>query len=89
LTLNPRHTDAHYWLGVMLYKEGHFDQTITHLTVVVTNDPTRAWAFYYRGLAYRKLGQAAEAKTDLQQVTALAPGTPLADLAQRMLKKLP
>jgi tetratricopeptide (TPR) repeat protein len=86
IKLNPLYTNAYYYLGHSQYRERAFEPAVLSFSRALELDPQRVWAFYYRGLAYRELGQYDLARADLQQILQLAPGTSVARLAERRLR---
>lgn len=58
---------AHCYLQV-----GEYDHAIKYASQALVNEPENWKALYRRGLAYTKMGKAAEAKEDLKQALELA-----------------
>jgi tetratricopeptide (TPR) repeat protein len=55
---------AHYIEGVHAYSRGQDLDAIDHLTNAIAVDPTEALFWYYRALAYKRMGQDVRAKHD-------------------------
>ena len=53
-----------------------YEKTIVDCTKVIELDPTDAEAYFYRGMAYRELGEDKKAIADYNQVNQLNPTAP-------------
>jgi tetratricopeptide (TPR) repeat protein len=71
---NPYLADAYNERGNLLRMNGKFDLAIQDYDAAVTLDSAHYAAYYNRALAYEKVGQYAEAESDLTQTVGLNPG---------------
>ncbi len=79
---------AYINIGILFMNKKNPADAVTYLTKAITMDPKRAETYYYRGLAELQLKKNKEAKTDLQQVLALAPDSSEANDAKQLLASL-
>jgi len=76
-------------VGILFLNKKNPADAAVYFTKAIDLDPKRAEGFYYRGLAEVQLKKNAEARTDFQQVLALAPDSPEAHDSKQMLDSLP
>ena len=75
MSLDP---EAEYTRGLVAYNSGDYSRAISIFDEVLEQQPGRAPALYYRGLAKAKLNRYADAITDLKQAADRDPGLPVA-----------
>lgn len=79
---------AHYWAGECAYRLGRYEDAIesfSHVVQVSEQVPKRASATFKMGLAYRKLGQADQARILFERLLAEYPDSPEVELARKYL----
>lgn len=78
LQLDPKLPAAYEGIGETCYKTGQYARAIEYLTRAVSGDTKVADAYYYRGAAYKAMGNKSEADKDFQRASALGfkPGQP-------------
>jgi tetratricopeptide (TPR) repeat protein len=79
---------AYINVGILFLNKKNPTDAATYFTKAIALDPKRADNYYYRGLAEVQLKKYKEAKTDLEQVLALAPDSPEAHDAKQLLASL-
>jgi Flp pilus assembly protein TadD len=75
-------------IGILFLNKKNPADASTYFTKAITLDPKRAESYYYRGLAEVQVKKTAEARSDFQQVIALAPDSTEAHDAKQMLDAL-
>jgi tetratricopeptide (TPR) repeat protein len=81
--------NAYINVGILFLNKNNPADAATYFTKAVEMNPKGGDGFYYRGLAYAQLKKNAEARSDFEQVVALAPDSPEAKDAKAMLAALP
>ncbi len=71
--LDQQYTDAHINTGIIYLDKKAFKKAYDIFNIAVETDPIHPPAYYHRGLAASLLGNAEQAKADLQQALDLAP----------------
>jgi hypothetical protein len=61
----------HYEAGSHFYNDSYYEVAIGEFNKAIKDDPDYAAAYYKRGLAYRKLGNEAQAQADLNKAKQL------------------
>ena len=77
LELNPKHANAavaHYYLGLIRYKQGRDEDALKHFVSAGELDPKMEQAFYRQGKTLEKLNRVNEAITALNRAVELKPG---------------
>ncbi len=84
-------TDPNVYLnvGILFLNKNNPTDAATYFSKAVELNPKAGEAYYYRGLAYTQLKKTELARTDFEQVVALAPDSPEAKDAKTMLAALP
>jgi len=79
--------------GVHAYIEGDYETAIAELGMVIREEPDRAYAYYYRGMAFKRMGALKLAVPEFSMAIELSPGIPNAqsELAQtyKMMGNIP
>jgi tetratricopeptide (TPR) repeat protein len=75
-------------IGILFLNKKNPADAAAYFAKAVALDPKRAESYYYRGLAELQLRRNKEAKTDLEQVVALAPDSSEAKDAKQLLANL-
>ena len=78
--------DTLYALGVVRTVQQRWGDAVDVLTKAVEKSSGMALAYYYRGLAYEKLGKKDLMLLDFDRLVKLAPASPEADRARAVLK---
>jgi tetratricopeptide (TPR) repeat protein len=84
--LYPSDAGIRYDLGMAHFSAADFHNAIDRFTEAIRNQPDLAEAYFYRGHAYRFLGQTSEAKADFeesQRISAAQGDHKAADRARR------
>jgi len=78
LQLDPKLPAAYEGIGETCYKTGQYARAIEYLTRALSADSKIPDAYYYRGAAYKAMGNKTEADKDFQSASALGfkPGQP-------------
>lgn len=79
---------AYINIGILFLNKKNPADAATYFSKAITLDPKRADSYYYRGLAEIQSKKFKEAKTDLEQVVALAPDSGEAKDAKQLLASL-
>jgi tetratricopeptide (TPR) repeat protein len=85
---NPRFSNAHRGLGLVLLNMGVPDAAVASLEKAVEYDPGYVPALYDLGRAYAALYEPEKALAAFKKVVVLEPTSPLADRARAEIKKL-
>jgi Tfp pilus assembly protein PilF len=64
---NPSLTTAHYWLGYLYSRQGHYEQASIELKTCLAAQPRNGQAYAELGLVYFKMGHIREARALWQQ----------------------
>jgi tetratricopeptide (TPR) repeat protein len=80
---------AYINVGILFLNKNNPTDAVTYFSKAIDMNAKAGDAFYYRGLAYTHLKKTAEARSDFEQVLALAPDSPEAKDAKAMLAALP
>jgi tetratricopeptide (TPR) repeat protein len=83
--LDGARAETLYQMGATRAFQQQWSEAVTLLTETVAKDTGRAMAYYYRGLAYDKLGRKDLMVLDLDRFVKLAPGAPEAERARAVL----
>jgi tetratricopeptide (TPR) repeat protein len=83
-----RDPDVCYNIGVNFVNAGLAEDGVAWFTKAIALDPRYVDGYYQRALAHLKLGRAAESRADFEQVLALSPEGPQADLARAALERI-
>jgi len=75
-------------IGILLLNRNDFAQAQAAFSKAIELDPSRAEAYYYRGISYWKAKRSAEAKADLKKYLDLAPEGNEAKEAREILQTL-
>jgi tetratricopeptide (TPR) repeat protein len=87
ISLDPKNLNAYENRASLSLAAGHFGQAIADMTVVIHEQPANGLAFYYRGLAYERSGNSADALNDYRSSMRLLPAfAPTAAALGRLLK---
>jgi type IV pilus assembly protein PilF len=89
LKLNPDFINALAGLGTMYIDQGRYNEAVVKLGRAVRKDPKLGKLHFELGRAYRGQGDTVKARAEFAKAAELAPDTPLADEAQKELKKTP
>jgi regulator of sirC expression with transglutaminase-like and TPR domain len=81
--------NAYINVGILFLNKNNPTDAATYFAKAIEMNPKGGDGFYYRGLAYAQLKKNAEARSDFEQVLALAPDSPEAKDAKAMLAALP
>ncbi len=73
LELNPKSTDAHYFLGLAMFGRKRYDEAIQYLSQAVQIDPANSEIRTHLGVAFISKGMLNDAITHLQKALQLAP----------------
>jgi Flp pilus assembly protein TadD len=76
-------------VGILFLNKKAPADAVTYFTKAISMDPKSGDGYYYRGLANAQLKKTKEARSDFEQVLALAPDSPEAKDAKAMLAALP
>lgn len=80
--------DIAYNFGINLLNANATREALPWFTRSLALDPKSPDAYYRRALALLQLGESAACRADFEQVVALAPGTPQAELARKALEQV-
>jgi tetratricopeptide (TPR) repeat protein len=89
LKLNPDFVNALAGLATTYTAQGRYDEAVQKLERAVRKEPKLPQLHFELGRAYRGLGDPGKARHEFSRAAELAPDSPLAEEAQRELKKLP
>jgi type IV pilus assembly protein PilF len=89
LKINPDFINALAGLGTMYIDQGRYNEAVVKLGRAVRKDPKLGKLHFELGRAYRGQGDTVKARAEFAKAAELAPDTPLADEAQKELKKTP
>ncbi len=81
--------NAYINVGILFLNKNNPTDAVTYFAKAIEMNPKGGDGFYYRGLAYAQLKKNAEARSDFEQVVALAPDSPEAKDSKAMLAALP
>ncbi len=84
-TLRPQDPLVHFDLGVTRFYQQNWQQASDLLSAALEKNPEIALAYYYRGLAYAKLGRKDLLHGDLDHFVKMAPNAPEAANARQIL----
>ena len=73
ITLNPQARNAHRQLGLVLYKQGRYDEALDAYRVAAEQRPNYAKIHVNLGMVLNELGRYEEAETHLRRAIALNP----------------
>lgn len=85
---NPTHEVAVAAIGESLVGLKRYDEAISRLSDALAKNGGLAYAYFWRGQAYDKKGQASRMVADYQQFLKLAPKAPEASTVQALLAGL-
>jgi tetratricopeptide (TPR) repeat protein len=88
LKLNPEFANALGGLGMTYTAMGRYADAVQKLDRAVRKNPKLPQLHYELGRAYRGLGDRQKAREEFQLTVELAPDSPMAEEAQRLLKQL-
>jgi tetratricopeptide (TPR) repeat protein len=88
LGANPTHEVAVAALGESLVGQKKYDEAITRLSDALAKKSDLAYAYFWRGQAYDKKGQAARMVADYEQFLKLAPKSPEAATVRGLLSAI-
>ena len=77
-----------YNLGWTLYELGRNEEAIAAFSRGIPNQPDYLFVYWRRGLAFERMGNSEEAKTDFRMVDALLKKTPLNAGSQKYLPEI-
>jgi tetratricopeptide (TPR) repeat protein len=87
ISLDPKNLNAYENRASLSLAASHFEQAIADMAVVIHAQPANGMAFYYRGLAYERSGNTADALNDYRSAMRLLPAfAPAAAAVGRLLK---
>jgi tetratricopeptide (TPR) repeat protein len=89
LKMNPDFVNALAGLATTYMAMGRYDDAIVKLDRAVRKEPKLPHLHYELGKAYEGTGNLRRAREEYQRAAELAPDSPLADDAQKALRKLP
>ena len=64
---------SHFWLGVVLARQGKHHEAIAEFTRVIRLKPTYTFAYQHRAVAYRAIGDKDSADRDDRKAHELGP----------------
>ena len=73
IALNPQAKNAHFNLGIILYKQGRYEEVLNTTRVAIERDPDVSEAHVHLGAALHALGRFEEAEPYLRRAIALNP----------------
>ena len=73
IALNPQAQNAHFNLGIILYKQGRYEEVLNTTRVAIEQDPEVSEAHVHLGAALHALGRFEEAELYLRRAIALNP----------------
>jgi tetratricopeptide (TPR) repeat protein len=80
--------DVFFNMGVNLLNARQTEDAIALFTKAIARDQGYVDGYYQRAIAYLQLGKTAECRADMKRVVELAPGTPQAANAQKLLEQV-
>jgi tetratricopeptide (TPR) repeat protein len=66
IRLHPAFPEARYGMGLLLQREGHWEESIPELQAAIRHKADYAQAHYHLGLAYSRTGRKEQAKSEME-----------------------
>lgn len=80
--------DVFFNMGVNFLNANAPDDAIRYFGLAIARDAAYADGYYRRGLAFLQTGRKDECRADFEKVVALAPDTPMGEMAKKALESL-
>ncbi len=80
--------DVFFNMGVNFLNANATDEAIKYFTLAIARDAAYVDGYYRRALAYLQLGKQQECRADFEKVIALAPDSPMGEMARKALESL-
>jgi adenylate cyclase len=75
--LGPNDDPSHFWLGIVLFTLGHFDEAAAEFATTLRLNPHPIWASGWHAVALSATGHYKEAIAEIETATAAQPKNPL------------
>lgn len=80
--------DVFFNMGVNFLNANATDDAVKYFTLAIARDAAYVDGYYRRALAYLQLGKQQECRADFEKVIALAPDSPMGEMAKKALESL-
>jgi tetratricopeptide (TPR) repeat protein len=84
----PSEAEKYANLGMAAYANSSYNEAISYFNQSIQLDPNNAYAYYYRGMVYKSLGETEQAIADFQKCLTLNPDAETRQEVETYLEEL-